>query len=339
MTNQVKQFNNKPITKFSNIKEVDYKDPSTIRTFMYDVDDGFYPDSFFSIDNINPNNINGLNHFLNILDINGRLQSTFVASPFLFNNKYELPDNPKIYKGEIIRRGKDGRKVVEENSKHPSDNKELRKYTKDKIRPGIVMGKMQPIENQSSAIDNNWKKSVPSFMFAKDKDGNPTSIRMQTEDNYKRDKKISLGGINPTFDYFIKQQIRFEALHDKQSKIIETISLKLKDLKEEERDEHGNITQPMQDAIWIHNIRVEFDPVEKDIKVSMDDFDIIKNSANYVGSSPDYNYSGIIQREMVAQIQSLGGDEITAKDILADALKLVKERVKTRNTKKVVIEA
>lgn len=318
-------------TNYENILDVDMNNPTQLRLFMYDVDDCYYEDNFFSINNINPNKPQDLDKFLNVLDISDRLISRFaVARPdSSLRYKSPRPIPNVIYKGNYIIRDENGKKKIKEITKG-DDGFPVRIYETRAIVPGIVMAKMQPIEVNFNGFPE--RKEVTSFMVG---NRGTTEVRYTHEEQFGLNDYI--GNVNPTSSFNIKKQVRYASKADISSNIREYISIKLVDLQREERDGNGNIIKPRIDAVWKDDILVDYNQKTKRLELHPQTYQAISNYASHIGASPKFNPVNAALLEMEAYLSNLGDNAGTA-DIALKTKEYLKELVRTGNTSKTLNE-
>ena len=312
----------KPYTNYKHILEIDLKDPQ-IRLFMYDVDDRFYGDDFFYIYNINPSNAVDLNHWLNVLDISDRLVSKFAVTPTNMGG-FQIPRNTSMKELTRIIKDKEYYKVIKQEVKG-NDGFPVRHYRKERVIPGLVPARMIPVRTN---VPN--KNFITSFE-KQNRNGDIVSRRYVGE----TDRNKVVGDVNPTTSYHIKTQVRNSPTPGE--KIIEFISIKLKDLQREERDGNNNIIKPMIPPIWREDIIVNYNPQKREIELDPTSYEFVRESAIYAGSSPQYNTNSALL-EMQAYLDAMGTDNVSATDIAKKATEFVKELAKSRNSKKIINE-
>lgn len=321
-------------TNYKNILDVDYKNPTLARLFMYDVEDGFYNDDFFSINNINPNKPEDLNKFINVLDIADQLQSCFATSKIIIQRTgfedtvLKAPD--VSYKATCIVRDIEDKKIVLETA-HDSEGFPIRHYQTEAIKPDFHTAKMQSI---TTNIEGRLTTAeVTSFSVKPGAELGTGEIKY-----YHKGRRNPMADVNPTYSFHLKQQIRQSIAYDNSiHQTRELISLHLVKLQREEKDGNGNIIKPLIPPVRIEKLLVTYNFEIGELELSPENYQLITNSALQVGASPKYNPTSAIMLEMQARLNGEGDNDGT-KDIWEQALELVKEKIRTRNTSKTLNE-
>lgn len=322
---------NKPFTNYKNILEVDYKNPTQIRLFMYDVEDGHYSDDFFSINNINPNRPQDLIIFINVLDRADRLQSRFATSEIRIKtpgSKVDtiLPAPDVRYNATCIVRDYDGKKLVKETVEG-ADGYPIRHYQIEDIKPGVYMAKMKSIITNLNGRPTPTE--VTSFSVKPGAELGKGEIKY-----YHKGRFNPMADVNPTFSFHLKQQIRQAIAFDtSKHQIREFISIQLVELQKEERDGNGNIIKPLIPPIRQENIVVNYNFETGELELAPETYKLIADSASQAGASPQYNMRSAAMLEIEAYLAGMG-DNAGADDVAKKAAELVRELARTGNTSK-----
>lgn len=320
---------NKPLTNYKNILEVDYKNPTQARLFMYDVEDGHYSDDFFSINNINPNRPQDLIIFINVLDRADRLQSRFATSEIRIKtpgSKVDtiLPAPDVRYNATCIVRDSEGKKIIKQRVTCEQDGYELRHYQTENIKPGVYMAKMKSIITNLNGRPTPTE--VTSFSVKPGAELGKGEIKY-----YHKGRFNPMADVNPTFSFHLKQQIRQAIAFDtSKHQIREFISLQLVELQKEERDGNGNIIKPLIPPIRQENIVVNYNFETGELELAPETYKLIADSASQAGASPMRSAAML---EIEAYLNGMG--ENAGTDDVAKKLRdYAKELARTGNTSK-----